>query len=210
MSAPSPFTADSRWFVQLGGDVRGPLTPDALRQLGEVEVLTLDTPVAAAPEGPWQALSAWPEGASLLPAKRTFRLTPPPPPGPEAGVSTGISVKESFLAAAAPLGHLTGEQAKVSPPLSSGPAEDVVAMVREVAAIDARLAGERPLDLRPRSRRRLHHYLVLLVLGNAVLTAIPLWYGGPFDEFVLLILASWYLLYNAGLWMIMFLYVPKY
>jgi len=210
-------TAPQKIFVRIGGALRGPFAPAQLRELAEVAVITPATEAAGTPAGPWTRLEALPWSAPLFPRRAEIGFKPaafekanrdsappvdhreliahanrPPPPG-----ATERAAERQAAAGPDPA-------RKIEAP------NEVLEMVQGVARREAELAPPPILQIKRRGRRRLVHYLVLLVAGNATLAAIPWYYGGPFDEFTAPVILSWFLFYNAGLAYAMFGLVPRY
>jgi len=72
-------------------------------------------------------------------------------------------------------------------------------MVRDVQVREAEFAPPPPPPPKRKISRRLMLVLTLALCGNAVLGAIPLMYGTVGDEWGVLILRGWFLIFNGGL-----------
>ncbi len=125
--------------------------------MAEVGALAPGAEVGATAQGPWAKVGNSAEYAAFFPAKRSygfkaneFKRVNPPGGSP-------LDVHEVIAAA-----HR---------PVSDSPAPSGTAPINEVTEIlrdNARLAAqfEKPLEFRPRSRRRLIDYLTLMVAIN--------------------------------------------
>jgi hypothetical protein len=193
-----------RLFLILGGEIRGPFRPEQLHQLVEGGAITPATDAAHAATGPWRALSDWPEGANLFPQRPEIRFKPAEfetvnhdsvPP-----VDHRELIAWANLAPPPGASRSPGSAAPATP--KTEPVNEVRAIVREVARVDAQF--EKPMVFPPRrhQHRLLIHYLILAAIGTAVVASIGFIYR-PIDTDSVLILGSWAVLYNGGLAIIM-------
>ena len=206
--------APQKIFVRIGGEIRGPFAPPQLRELAEVAVIMPATEAAETPAGPWTRLEVLPWSAPLFPRRAEMSFKPAAFEKTNRDSAPPVDHRELIALAYRPPANLPPPLPAAGPagagtPPKPEPRNEVEEMVREVARREAELPPP-VLEVKRRGKRRLVHYLVLLVAGNATLAAIPWYYGGPFDEFTTLVILSWFLFYNAGLAYAMFGLVPRY
>jgi hypothetical protein len=210
-------TAPQRILVRIGGEQRGPFTPAQLRELAEVAVITPATEAAETPAGPWAPLATLPWSADLFPKR------------PEMGFRAA-EFEKTNRDSVAPVDHReliehanrppspgatqrAAERAAAAPPEPARKIEapnEIVEMVQGVARRQADIPQPLLPPLPRRGTKHLVHFIVLLVAGNATLAAVPWYYGGPFDEFTVLVLISWHLIYTIGVAFAMIWVLPRY
>ncbi len=192
----------SRYFVRVGGEVRGPYDVERLRQLAEVEVITPASESAVSPAGPWGALGAVAEAAVIFPpraaiglAEAKFAVTPD---AAEPLDLRAIIAHSNNLERVLRPSHPPDLAAHHAAKAAAAPNE-VEAMVRDVQAREAQFAPPPPPPPKWKPSRRLMLIAGLAVFGNAMLAAILTFYDGWNHPQSLAITGGLAAIYNGGL-----------
>lgn len=199
-----------QYFVRVGRQVRGPCDLARLQALAASREITPDTEVAASADGPWSLLITLPERGAifseriLLATKPTFEPTPDSP--------IPVKLQDVIEDAATPGRVLRSRQeldAEVYRPAKPRPPEnEVQAMVQSVQAREAEFAPPPPPAPKRKMSRRFKFIAMLALAGNAALVAIPIGYHALGDEWSMLVIRGWFLIYNGGL-VIAYCTLPK-
>lgn len=131
----------------------------------------------------------------ILATKPTFEFTP--------DSSTPVKLRDMIDDATTPGRVLRSRQeldADVYRPAKPPPPEnEVQAMVQSVQAREAEFAPPPPPARKKKLSRRFTLIAMLAVFGNAGLAAIPIAYDASGDEWSMLVIRGWFLIYNGGL-----------
>jgi hypothetical protein len=149
-------------FLRINQKIRGPFSPELLTELAQSRVITPATEASASATGPWIPLQSVGGCAELFPER------------PELGFKSQ-AFENANPASAPPVDHHALIAAANRPPhppataqspsqINISPPNEVVEILRENARIQAQF--EKPLDLTPRSNRRLVDYLIVLAVVN--------------------------------------------
>lgn len=192
-------------FLRIDREVRGPCDLATIRRLTENEVVSRETDAAEAAEGPWVRLETFPEVAEFLPARRVLAFKPTQ--FEEINVPGASSPDKSSFAAKPPSSGPASPP--MLPPVVVAPAEpnEIEKMVREVQAREAEFAPP-PVARRRRISTRVKIVVVLAVVCNTALLAIPTAYGAWGDEWSMLVVKAWFLTLNGGL-VILYTMLPR-
>ncbi len=192
-------------FVRVGDEVRGPCTPERLRDLAEAGVVTPATASARGLDGPWAPLGEQAERTEIFPERAplgfkptTFAVLNPP----AAADAAPMNVQEMIARAAVPGKILRPDRPAATPAAESTTAaepNEVEAMVRAVQAVEEKFAPPPPPPPRWRPSGRLKVCGTLALLGNGVILAIPTIYGGWDDFWSMTIVRGWFVILNGGL-----------
>lgn len=193
--------ASIAYYVRRGAAVEGPYDLDQLKQLATQRAITPETEAAPAKDGPWSLMITLPEKAKIFPAAVGFaggaKFTS------TADSDTPIELDDVIASSATPGPVLRSRQELEAdvyrPAKPATPENEVEAMVRGVQTREAEFAPPPPPPPKKKISRRLVLVLTLAVCGNAVLAVIPLMYGTVGDEWGVMILRGWFLLFNGGL-----------
>ncbi len=183
------------FFVRLNGVTRGPFTPDQLRELAEVGVVTPQAVASAQAAGPWSRLQDLPGGAGLFRERPQFQFKP-------------REFERANLPDAAPVDHreliAAAGRGKRQPPADRPPptANDVKELLRENTRIQ--LQHEKPVDLTPRPNRRWRDFLIAMTVVNGFFVASLLFGGGGVFALSGIVIGS------AGITWIMFGVMDRY
>jgi len=195
-------------FVRLAGVVRGPLRLEHVREMAESGVITPETEIAPAADGPWVPLAALPLCAEIMPVRRVLGFKAAEFDQLNQGSAPAMDPNEVILQANQPPASFRGREVAVTPLGRLGPraggANEVQAMVLEVGRRVA--ANAPPVVLPPPPARfpRWRWFLALGVLGTAFILCIPRFYPDrKSDEFTFSILAGWIVLYDGFLVLVM-------
>jgi hypothetical protein len=201
-------------FVRVAGEVRGPYDVAQLAGLAEAGVVTPATESAVAMAGPWWPLAAHPAHETIFPPRTELGLKPVEP----AMVTGDTALPRINLTDILEAAVMPGRVLRPSHPpdlaafeaaKNAAPLNDVQKMVRAVDEAEARFAP--PFKLPPRKplfTRRAKTIVVLAVLGNALLFAIPVAYDALGDTWAMVVFRGWFVLLNGAL-AILFVAMPK-
>jgi len=195
--------ATPRFFLILGGEIRGPFRPEQLAQLVEGGAITPATASALAATGPWNPLGGRPECATLFPKRPELRFKPGEFETVNRDSVPPVDHRELIAWAnlAPPLGATKVPGAAPAAPKPE-PVNEVLEIVREVARVEARFEKPMVFPTRRHQYRHLIQYLILAAIGTAGVASIGLFYR-PIDSASVVILGGWAVLYNGGLALIM-------
>lgn len=200
MSAPASY------FVRVGENVRGPYGVEQLRELAEVGVVTPVTEGAVGKTGPWEKLETHPAREVIFPARAQlgFKATEFAVLNRKVTEEAAPANVQEMIAAAEVPGKIlkrTVQQAALEPPVEKAPVapNEVEEMVRAVQQVEAKFAPppRPPPPWRPSGKLKL--CVGLALLGNGVILAIPIYYGGWEDFWTMTIVRGWFVIYNGGL-----------
>jgi hypothetical protein len=202
-------TATTRYYVRVGAaEIRGPYDVMQLRGLAEAGVVTPQTQVAVERDGSWAVLETLAVQASIFPPRTMLGFKPtaftrvndpaPPPPDRAAVISPAASGDRTL--------HPEKLRVDVSHPgeASAPPKNEVQEMVCEVLELEAKFAPPRPIPSRKRINQRIKIVAVLALLGNAALGAVVWRYGVLKDEWSMLVIRGWFLIFNGALVIVYF------
>lgn len=193
----------SRYFVRVGTEVRGPYDVAQLRQLAEVGVIARETESTIAADGPWTALETRTEGAEIFPPRVVLALKPTTF-AVENDRAVPLANVPAFVAAAQTSGRLLRSRDEVNHPPApepgpAAPPNDVELMVREVGEREAQFAPPPPPPPKRRMQRRQKLVALIAVLGNGTLLAIPTVYHAWGDDWAMIVIRGWFVIFNGGL-----------
>jgi hypothetical protein len=182
-----------RHFVRVHDEVRGPYDVAQLRDLAEAGVVTPDTPAASQLAGPWAALGGHPERDVIFPPRVELPLKPATLPAASDANAPRVILSDIIAAA------VTGDRvlrpshppdlAAYQAAKTAGPLNEVQEMVRAVNEREAQFAPPPPPPpQRPLLTRRAKTILVLALIGNSLLLAIPFAYDALGDMWSMVII----------------------
>lgn len=201
------------YFARIHGEVRGPFTPEQLRDFAEAGVIGRDSEVAGTRTGPWLNAGALPERETIFPpaTEFAFKLASFEVLNPQDIAPAGV---DDFIAAAQADGPVLRSQREKQAALERelakpvAPLNDVQAMVNAVNADETQFAPPPPPRRKWKPSARLKIVLTLAVLGNAVLATLPFAYDAFGDYVSMLGFKAWFVIYNGAL-VITYTTMPK-
>jgi hypothetical protein len=149
-------------FVRIDDAVRGPFTPDQLRQLAEVGAITPETGASAQAGGSWLRLQDLPGCAEIFPQSRQFLFKAREFENVNQGPGPRVDLRDVIAAANRPPAAPAAGPASV-PATAPNEVFDILRQNR-ARERDAGLDELAPLPPRPNRRRR--DFLILLIGGN--------------------------------------------
>ena len=189
------------YYVRVGAAIQGPYDLARLKELASTRAITPETEAALSKEGPWSLMITLPEKKEIFPA--AVGLAAGAKFAATADSATPVYLEDVIASSATP-GPILRSRKELEadvyrPAKAATPQNEVEEMVRSVQAREAEFAPPVPPPPKRKLSRRLVLVLTLAVLGNAVLGVIPLVYGTTGDEFGVMILRGWFVIFNGGL-----------
>jgi hypothetical protein len=191
--------------------VRGPYDLRELRHLAETNVITRDTEAAPTLEGPWCLLRTVAERTVIFPPLPQLALKRPEissTPDNPAPLHLQQIIDSAVMPGRVLLSRDELEAIVYRPPPAPSAPNEVQEMVRAVEAKEAMFAPPPKPAPRKKISRRLKIVLGLAALGNAVIAAVPIAYHALGDEWSMLVIRAWAIMYNGAL-VIVYTTLPK-
>ena len=190
-------------YVRVGGEVRGPLRTEQLREMATIEVVTPESEVAASPDGPWVRLATLPLWEVVKPIPPAFGFKPNEFSQINTDAVPAMDPNEEIRRASQPAASLRGREVVVPTSLRATRGDEPLNEVqRMVLEVNERVAAYAPPEILPPvpSRFRFLRWLVpLSVIGSGVILGLPWYYGRSYDRMSVVILLGWVALYNTML-----------
>jgi len=190
-------------FVRIDNEVRGPLTPDQLRELAEASTITPETEAATDAAGPWMRFCEIPDCIELFPERPQYKFKaalfeqvnrPDAPP---------VDHQDLIAAANRPPPSIPGR----SPPPAAA-ANQVLEILKFNRECEKRAGLDQLSAQPPRSNRRLLDYWILFALGNGFF-GTALWLGWG-NASVMVYSISGVALFTGGLTWVMYGVMDRY
>ena len=199
---PPAMESNRIYFVRIGGQVRGPVRVDQLREMGGIDVITPESEVAPGADGPWTRLATLPICPEVFPARRGIGFKAAKFEEINQGSAPAMNPAEAIEQSLRSPASFRGREVVVTPQVLRGtrdgdPPNDVQEMVLEVGR---RVAAHAPVVVPappPQRFPRWRWFVTASLLGSAGIMCIPLLYDRKYDAMSTSILGCWTVMFNG-------------
>ena len=192
----------SAYFIRIGGEARGPMRLDQLRDLAIGNAITPETEIAADASGPWAPIAMLEIFVEVFPAKREVGFKPPEFEELNRGEAPPVDANEIIATANQPLDAFRGREFVVTPGAGRAakpgdPPNEVQVIVQEVGRKISEHAPPVIMPPAPPPFPRWKWFAIPSVIGSAGILCIPMLYENGYDEMSTSIVIGWTVLFNA-------------